>query len=100
MDEQLKLCVAGSHSPTHSAKCGAKTTTPFVRTVVAPANFPSWLIVDAMDGQLKVCVAGSQSPTQLALQGAKTTTPSTVVVAPANFQSLLMVDAIDGHLKV
>ena len=52
MDGQLKVCVAGSHSPTQSALSGAKTMMPS-DAVVAPSYFQSMLMVDAIDGQLK-----------------------------------------------
>ena len=46
-DGQLKVCVAGSHSPTQLASCGAKTTMPLgVRA--PPANFPPPPMADAL----------------------------------------------------
>ncbi len=94
IDEQVKVCVAGSHNPTQSALYGAKTTTP-LPAVVAPLNLNLPLMVEAIDGQLKACVLGSHRPTQSALHGANTTTPLPAVAAPLNFLSMLMVDAID-----
>ena len=54
IDGQLKVCVAGFHSPTQSALDGVNTTTPLA-AVAAPPNFLFMLTVDAIDGlQLNV----------------------------------------------
>ena len=54
IDGQLKLCVAGSHSPTQLALAGAKTTMP-LGVVAAPSNLAPVLMVDAIgELQLKV----------------------------------------------
>ena len=62
---------------------GAKTTSSLL-AVVAPTNFPLWLMVDEISTQLNALVVGSKMPTQSALYGAKTTRPSLAVAAPSN----------------